>query len=1210
MQVSLLYLLESLFLQAPRIIDVGKDQSSALFALFIFWYLLDHIQALLISKPTRYPSNRYNRLNMSPMEVTNGRPVAPAEKASSSLPFGQQVALSSISGPTYVTAQLLVQQVAYLLSDKIFSYSAPTFDLDLAVKTWAEAKERNIHGEQTDVIQLQTRTGAGALALGYMFSPDFDMAKRHVPQTLLAPSLSLNNLRSSLDQLSLLYGVASPFVAHVAALDYDARDGLLSEYDTALRTAEELGLGLVSSSSASETQHMALFATLMAAVIPTIHIYDGVRLARETSRVVDVLSKSGVADLYNKLTTGSPAAEERQAISSKVVNLLSIVNKELGGTDAEANHTALLATLMTALTPSLGVDEGVRLAKETIKASDSLNKRGVAETYKKISTEVATLNQRLDDPGKVVELLKLFNHELGTAYELFEYHGHKEAETVVVVFGSVEAQLAKQVAERLAADGHKVGALNVRVYRPFVEEAFLKALPASTQHIAVLGQVRNEVAVNDASLQSALYTDVLTSVTFSSKWRQDPEVSDVKYAASEPLTPQTVADIFAKAANKDAESKPFPSLVHAQQYTFWDLDEAATVGSSTVIGGLLARESTSNVYTHESYDNLTQGGVVRADIRSSKKSVEAPYAVEEADVVTVGEEKLLKELDILKSIKEGGKLIVKAPKWKEEDLEKRIPVFVRKTILEKGIELFVVDPTQSAAFEDNDVAVKSLVEFAFLRVARSDISVEDAARVVLAQNTPTLEQIQEALEVCLKKVDVPSASTEIPTDYVWPELPTTVKANSFAPYEKTDVEDEAKLWDWQAAAKGLAFKEAYGTETSLRPDLSVKTHTVTVKENRRLTPETYDRNIFHIEFDLGDSGVTYKIGEALGIHAENDDEQVQAFIEWYGLNADDVVQVPSREDPAVLDTRTVYQALKQNVDVLGKPPKRFYEALSAHATVETERKALAVLGSNEGTVEFKKRGDEDTLTYVDILQEFPSARPSFHDLVRMVAPLKRREYSIASAQAVTPTAVALMIVVVDWVDTRGRTRWGHASRYLSQLPVGSKVTVSVKPSVMKLPASPKAPLIMAGLGTGLAPFRAFVQYRALQKARGEEIGSILLYLGSRHQREEYLYGEEWEAYVDAGVITHLGAAFSRDQPDGRKYYIQHAMANSQKLIAKSYIEEGGSFYLCGPTWPVPDVTDAIKGAIEYEAKRTGKKVNAKREIEELKDGGRFVLEVY
>lgn len=174
-------------------------------------------------------------------------PAEAPQRHSSSLPFGQLVPLSSISGPTYVTAQLLVQQVAYKLSDKIFAYSPETFDLDLALKEWAEKGETNIHNYRTDVLQLQTRTGAGALALGYIFSPDFDVTKRHIPQTLIATSGSLQQLRGSLDQLSLLYGVSSPVVAHIAAADYSAKSGLVSNYDSALRLAEDLGLGLVSS---------------------------------------------------------------------------------------------------------------------------------------------------------------------------------------------------------------------------------------------------------------------------------------------------------------------------------------------------------------------------------------------------------------------------------------------------------------------------------------------------------------------------------------------------------------------------------------------------------------------------------------------------------------------------------------------------------------------------------------------------------------------------------------------------------------------------------------------------------------------------------------------------------------------------------------------------------------------------------------------------
>lgn len=1047
-------------------------------------------------------------------------------KQSSTLPFGQSVPLSSISGPTYVTGQLLVQQIAYALSDKIFSYSPETFDLDVAVKAWAENGDKNIHGYPTAVVPLQTRSGAGAFALGYIFSKDFDLSKRHIPQTLLAPSLSLRNLRSALDQLALLYGVASPFVAHVAATDYTSDAGLVAEYGTALQLSEELGLGLVSSGSAYEAQHISLFATLMAKVLPTIHVYDGVRTSRETLRVIDLLSQVGVADIFNK-----------------------------------------------------------------------------------VSKTAETLNKRLDSAGKILELLRVFNDELGTDYEPFEYVGHSDAETVYVVFGSVEAQLAKQVVPKLAADGTKVGAVIVRIYRPFIEEAFIKALPASVQRISVLGQVANESAALDASVQSILYSDVLTAVSFSSKWTSVPAVTDVKYPASHAFTPSS----FAAAVTQGSSKAPvfqiqLPQLETVQQYIFWDTDDSVAIFAPTVVGGLLSRDSTSNIYLNESHDNLVQGGVIRSDLRASKKTIDAPYAVEDADVVFVGDEKLLKEVAASKSVKDNGKLILKLPNFKDEDLEKRLPATIRGDVQARNISLYILDSALSPAFENDLNAARLLVELAFLKVSQSDIQQDTLERLaVLEANLPTLQEVIDALGQCLKQVEVPETWAETAEETAR-NLPQILKTNSFAPFEKQETEQELQLSNWQSAAKGLVFKEAYATDITLRPDLTVQTYTIHVKENRRLTPSTYDRNIFHIEFDLGNSGLTYKIGEALGIHADNDADLVREFIDSYKLNADDLVQVPSREDTNILETRTVYQSLVQNIDIFGKPPKRFYESLADFATDALEKKKLLSLGTPEGADEFKRRSEVDTTTFADVFEEFKSAHPSFPELVRLVGPLKRREYSIASAQAVTPNAVALMIVVVDWVDSKGRTRYGQATRYLSRLPVGAAVTASVKPSVMKLPTRDDAPLIMAGLGTGLAPFRAFVQYRAMQKAQGKDIGAILLYLGSRHQREEYLYGEEWEAYMDAGVITLLGAAFSRDQP--QKIYIQDRMRQTMSDIIKAYIEEEGSFYLCGPTWPVPDVTDVLKEAIATEAKVSAKKVDAKKEIDRLKEDGRYVLEVY
>ncbi|KAF4980054.1 hypothetical protein FDECE_17951, partial [Fusarium decemcellulare] len=764
----------------------------------------------------------------APVAKTNSTDFA---KLSSSLPFGQQVPLSSISGPTYVTAQLLVQQIAYKLSDKIFSYSPETFDLDIALKEWASKQEKNIHGYSTDVLPLQTRVGAGALALGYIFSPDFDVSKRHIPQSLVAPSGSLQQLRGTLDQLSLLYGVSSPFVAHVAALDYSDSKGLISNYDTALRIAEDLGLGLVASSSTYEAQHMSLFSTLLASLLPTLHIYDGVRVARETLRVVDALSENGVADLYTKL-----------------------------------------------------------------------------------AAEVGKLNTRLDTAGKAVELLKLFNDELGTVYEPFEYHGHETPDVVLVTFGSVESQVAKQVLAKISADGAKVGVINVRIYRPFIEEAFLQALPASARTIAVLGQVKDELAVEDEATQSALYSDVLTAVAFSGKFDNEPDVLDIKYTPAQAFTPQGLVNTLHKIFGNEGEAKKLPSLIQAQQFTFWDLDDSLTINSSSVIGNLLSKESTSNVYVNEIFDNLTQGGIVRSDLRASKKALEAPYDIDEASTIVVGDEKILKEVDVLKGLADGGKIIIKLPNFKDDEVEKRLSVAFRKGLQEKAAELFILDSSYSPAFEKDPLFSKLLLELSFLKVALPDVSPQEIGKHILSEGqAPTLEESIDAIGLCLRQFEVPAAWAEVDADFADPNLPATIHGNNFVAHQKEEAEETLELHDWQVAAKALAFREAYDTKTALRPDLSVKTATITVKENRRLTPQEYDRNIFHIEFDLGDSGLTYKIGEALGIHAENDEDEVNQFIEFYGLNPAELVQVPAREDPSLMEVRTVYQALGENV---------------------------------------------------------------------------------------------------------------------------------------------------------------------------------------------------------------------------------------------------------------------------------------------------------
>lgn len=1065
-----------------------------------------------------------------------------SNQQSSSLPFGQPLSLPSIAGPTYVTVQVLIQQVAYTLSDRLWAYSPDSFDLDLAAKSWFKDGVPNARGHPTNVQSMDIRQGAASIALGYIFSKDFDLKKRYIPQSMLAPASALPYLRDALDQLSLLYTVASPFVAHIAAVDYagGSATGLVTDYVSTMSFAEELGFGVVSSFSAYETQHMSLFATLLATVVPAIHTYDGIGIGRETTRVIDVLDEAGLGNIYKAISNESSNSGKRHE----------------------------------------GLDT------------------------------------------KVARLLKLFNGELGTTYDLFEYQGHSTPDSVLVVFGTVESSLASQVASSLGRNGARIGVLSVRVYRPFVEDAFLEALPKSVRNIGVLGQVHDNHDVTDDNVHSILYGDVVAAVTFSDRWSQPPTVLDVKYPRERVWSPVLIAAVFQLLVEKPilqldegANGSRYASQLqlidpaNLQQYTFWDLDESPSAMAPTMLGQALSKDSASNVTVKTAHDNLIQGGVSRTDIRKSRKAVEAAYAIEAADLVYVGAESLLKSIDVLNGLRDGGKVIIKLSGAKDDELEHKLPIQFRKALGAKRAQLYILDmlAIESVA---NDCSLETyLTQLAFLRVGLSNlerIGIQKLASI--NGTTETLGNLAQNLDKALRQIEFPETWGSEVLEKDVHTLPLDINVNSFTGFAKSETQTSSSLENWKAAAKSLAFKEAYGTKSALRPDVSVKTYTVHVKENRRLTPLTYERNIFHIEFDLGDSGLKYDIGEALGIHAENDELDVQEFIKFYKLDPEDIVQVPSRDDPSILENRTVYQALMQNLDLFGRPPKRFYEALAEFADNPDEKKELLTLGGPEGATEFKRRAEVETITYADVLLEYSSAHPSFHDIARIVNPMKRREYSIASCQKVTPKTIALMIVVVGWVNPKGRDRFGQATRFLNKLKLGAAVTVSVKPSVMKLPPKSTQPLIMAGLGTGLAPFRAFVQHRAMEKEQGKEIGAVLLYMGSRHQREEYCYGEEWEAYQDAGVITLLGRAFSRDQP--QKIYIQDRMRQTIDKITQAYLKEEGAFYLCGPTWPVPDVTSVLEEAIARNAKASGKRMDPPKEIERLKDQARYVLEVY
>lgn len=595
------------------------------------------------------------------------------------------------------------------------------------------------------------------------------------------------------------------------------------------------------------------------------------------------------------------------------------------------------------------------------------------------------------------------------------------------------------------------------------------------------------------------------------------------------------------------------------------------------------------------------------------------------DVAWVNDANVLKSTDVIASLVPGGILVLELP-WTEDEVPVKLTRPELIAIKEKKIRVFQLDLNPSTP----SLPIRETAAFLLLYTGAQ----------ILPQGVRKVLDAFYGGDVSREDIEEPQAGlSELPAqEWEVPELEEGKTDKVKAAWEwdalpgqdgLIDVSTEAKpsLAKWDAVARHLLFREAFAVpadETkakmldpvadvpaiaALRPSTPDETFIVTVSENRRLTPPSYDRNVFHLELDTAGTGLKYEIGEAIGIHGWNDTAEILEFCSWYGLDPDAVVSFPNPEQAGTVESRTVFQLLQQNIDLFGRPGKAFYAELSKIATSRAEQMTLKFISAPEGAELFKKLAEGETVTYADILYRYRTARPSIEELVGLIPEIKPRHYSIASSQKAVGDKVELLIVTVDWINSKGSPRFGQCTRYLAALAPGSKVTVSIKPSVMKLPPDDKQPIIMAGLGTGAAPFRAFMQHRAWQRSQGIDVGPLLYYFGSRYRSQEYLYGEEIEAYIASGIISHAGLAFSRDGKD--KMYIQHKMSQDKELLSKLLLGKGSEaayFYLCGPTWPVPDVYEALVGALTENGGMERK--GAEEFIEDLKEEERYVLEVY
>ncbi|OBZ76979.1 putative sulfite reductase [NADPH] flavoprotein component [Grifola frondosa] len=583
-----------------------------------------------------------------------------------------------------------------------------------------------------------------------------------------------------------------------------------------------------------------------------------------------------------------------------------------------------------------------------------------------------------------------------------------------------------------------------------------------------------------------------------------------------------------------------------------------------------------------------------------------------SNFVAVLDQTLLKSHHLLTHAAAGSTVLV-ATSWTAAELVSNIPPEVASLVRKRNLRLCTIDAKGLAADlrgiagPDQSLLESLIVLLAFLRLylgkAANEELVLKIARGALGEADHDVDLPKLAAQAWFGLVEVEIPAPEDVAEAAKPVALKDFEFNAIAveTLEGDTVVNGARLGSWHDAAKHLLFPSSftphnfstsseYSQNPALRPEISDRTYLITCTVNRRLTPDDYDRNVFHVEFDTRGTGLKYEIGEALGVHGWNDTQEVLDFCARYNVDPDRLVTIPvPGSDGNKMHTRTVFQALQQQIDLFGKPGKTFYSDLAEYATSQADRYALQFISSPEGSSTFKKLSEKDTVTFADVLRRYQTARPGIEILCELIGDIKPRHYSIASAQSVVGDRVDLLVVSVEWATPSGTLRYGQCTRYLAGLKVGQKVTVSIKPSVMKLPPNHLQPIIMAGLGTGAAPFRAFLQHRA--------------WLAS-HLRN-ILYGEEIEAFILDNTITKAGLAFSRDGP--RKVYIQHKMREDAAELARMLWDREGVFYLCGPTWPVPDVYEALVDAL---VEHTGKeRSDAGAFLEGLKEEERYVLEL-
>ncbi|HDX8782296.1 TPA: NADPH-dependent assimilatory sulfite reductase flavoprotein subunit [Klebsiella michiganensis] len=316
--------------------------------------------------------------------------------------------------------------------------------------------------------------------------------------------------------------------------------------------------------------------------------------------------------------------------------------------------------------------------------------------------------------------------------------------------------------------------------------------------------------------------------------------------------------------------------------------------------------------------------------------------------------------------------------------------------------------------------------------------------------------------------------------------------------------------------------------------------TATLAVNQKITGRDSEKDVRHIEIDLGDSGLRYQPGDALGVWYQNDPALVKELVELLWLTG---------EEPVTVDGKTLplAEALEWHFELTVNTGN----IVENYATLTRSESLLPLVGDKAQLQHYAA-----TTPIVDMVR-FSPAQLDAQALVDLLRPLTPRLYSIASSQAEVESEVHVTVGVVRY-DIEGRARAGGASSFLAdRVEEDGEVRIFIEHNDnFRLPANPQTPVIMIGPGTGIAPFRAFMQQRAAEGAEGKN----WLFFGNPHFIEDFLYQVEWQSYVKEGVLSRIDLAWSRDQQ--QKVYVQDKLREQGAELWR-WINDGAHIYVCG-----------------------------------------------